>query len=299
MFRWPASKTFGSFAILVCLASLLFSYPAVAQSRPYGGEYYNSPMYAMAPYDGYVRDYPAGELRAVPAAVAVAASARAQHRIARSELHGGVAVATDRFRRSSELRQAVQAERKAHLDLDAARERALQPLAEDENYQAHTQIQQRLGEYIREQHQDPEAPQELIRAAAGMKLEQAIKARARETELLSDAGEVANARRRLHDAHRQVDELHEGFVEQVRSDPELTAARKNLREARAAHIVADAYLNAVLDVGYLALDYAYWLHEDEHGRSRLDRYQYGYSSYGDGSYYSSGYYGHGGGSKPY
>lgn len=247
--------------------------PVSAQSRPYAdeGQTAGADRYLTAPNN--VTDYPAAEVRAVPAAKARRAIARVERYEAYNTLQRSVRDSESDMLNSEAMTAAIAEEKSAFMALEAARDRALRALNEDEKYQTHRSVQAELGKRIAERHFDTAqatANTELV-SLASAKLDFAKENRRQETELLARSTEVTDARARLIAARDRVKELQDEWRDQVKHDPALVAARSRHIESKIAHLAAEAYLEGVVESRNIALRYAYYL-------QRHNPYQVGYYS---------------------
>lgn len=254
------------------------------QSRPYGGEAYQAPPLTSVnnPYS----DYPAAEVQAVPAAKARAAIAKMELLRAHAELNRGTRAAVRNFKNSEDMSKATVEQDQAYQQYLAARERVLQPLRNESQYQAAQVMKEQLTEKIIEKHEQaaPHKPvlHEII-AMAGLKLRYAMQMTNREVEALRNDPEVSDARQRLMSAASRVSNLRERFADDLRDDPDLIAARRAVFDQRIAHVASQAYLSGLKEARGIALDYAYFVR-------RYNPYRVaGYDPYG----FRASYYGYG------
>ena len=195
--------------------------PIHAQSRPYGdeGQTRISDPYVSAPNN--VTDYPAAEVRAVPAAKARRVIARVERDEAYNTMSRALRQSERDMKNSEGMTAALDEERQAFVALEQARDKALSSLTDDEKYQVRRSIQAELGKRISERrHESATSPQSAdVNQLASAKLDLAKEARQKEASLLAKSPEVTAARGRLMAARARVRELQDAWRDEVRSDP--------------------------------------------------------------------------------
>lgn len=248
------------------LAAALFGFssislPVQAQSRPYGdeGQTRTSDPYLSAPNN--VTDYPAAEVRAVPAAKARRAIALVERDEAYNTMSRALRQSERDMKNSEGMAAAMDEERLAFVALEQARDKALSSLTDDEKYQVRRSIQAELGKRISERRYEPAtSPQSAdVSQLASAKLDLAKEARQKEASLLAKSPEVTAARGRLMAARARVRELQDSWRDEVRNDPDLLAARQKVIDTKIAHLAAEAYLDGVVEARNIAMNYAYYL----------------------------------------
>ncbi|HEV2296474.1 MAG TPA: hypothetical protein VGR35_21700 [Tepidisphaeraceae bacterium] len=286
--------------VLVAAVTLSLAACSVAmaqQSRPYGEEGHQRPQLYQAPeltsVNNPYSDYPAAEVQAVPAAKARAAIAKMELLRAQANLNRGTRAAVRTFEHSDEVSKARSEQNQAYQQYQAARERALQPLQNDEQYRAAQIMKQELRDQIVERHYEagPEKPvlHEII-AMAGLKLRYATQMTNREVEALRSSPEVSEARERLVAASERVTNLRQRFDQDLRDDPDLIAARRAVFDQKVAHVASQAYLAGLKEARGIALDYAYFVRRYNPYRVMgYDRYGFHRSYYGYGGAFDKGY----------
>jgi hypothetical protein len=273
------------------------------QSRPYGGELYQAPQ--MSSVNNPYSDYPAAEVQSVPAAKARAAIARMELLRAHVNLNRDTRAAVRGFEKSDEVSTATAEQAAAYERYQAARERALRPLADDKDYRAAQEMKSRIGEQIAAKHDEnarkspfatptgAAAPLDKpvlheILALATIKMRYSMAATNREAELLRQSDEVRDARAQLVSASGRVSNLRARFADDLREDPDLIAARRAVFDQRVAYVASRAYLSGLIEARGIALDYAYFARRYNPYRvAPYDPYGFGrtYYSYGNGYNY--------------
>ena len=272
------------------VAMTLFAAGSVAsaqQSRPYGQDYYQAPQ-LQGPNNAY-SDYPAAEVQAVPAARARVAIARMELLRSQANLDRGTRSAVRRFEKSDDMSKATAAQQEAYARYQAARSKALEPLASDPQYQAAQEMKKQIGEQIVQKHEaaatsDKPVLHEIL-ALATIKLRYAMNATNRESEALRQSSDVRDARTQLVSASSKVNALRTRFADDLREDPDLIAVRRSVFDQKVAWVASHAYLDGLLEARGIALDYAYFV------RGYNPYRVFGYDPYGFGrSYYAYGNY---------
>lgn len=215
----------------------------------------------------YVSDYPADEVRAVPSARARLVQARAVERHAERDLDNSIADVNRAFRRSEELKEALDEEKQGYAALEAARERAISPLKSNERYQTAWSLARDAGERLQQLRSPKEPNIDLIVATAKMKLDYAAAARDMELAFINTDPGVQQARTRLVAAGNRLTELRTRLADQIRTDEQILAKRKALQQARITHLTAEAYYVGIVEARDIAMNYAYYLR-------RYDVYRY-------------------------
>ncbi len=284
-------------SVLMAVVTLSFAGSSIAtaqQPRPHGEPMYEAPQLSSVnnPYS----DYPAAEVQAVPAAKARAAIAAMELLRAQADLSRGTRAAVRSFKSSDESSKATAEQSEAYKQYQAARERALQPLQSDAEYQAAQVMKDKLRAQIADAHEQAAAVEkpvlhEII-AMATIKLRYSVQASNREAAMLRDSAEVREARTKLVSAAGRVSGLRERFSNDLRDDPDLIAARRAVFDQKVAHVASQTYLAGLKEARGIALDYAYWVRR--HNPYRVMGYDpYGfnrsYYSYGNGSNGGQGY----------
>ncbi len=259
-----------------------------AQSRPYGDDLYRAvPLPAASPNNPY-SDYPSPEVQSVPAARARAAIAKMESLRAQADLNRGTRAAVRVFGKSEDMTKATADEKEAYGQYQAARERALEPLASDQRYQALNGLRKQLGQKIAEKHAAGKPILEEIVALAGVKLQYSSDLTRREAELLRNSDDVSRTKGRLMEVTTRLADLRGRFADDVREDPDLVAVRRAVFDSKVAQVAAVAYLNGLVEARGIALDYAYYTRR--HNPYRVMGYDpYGFNpysyAYGNGNRY--------------
>jgi hypothetical protein len=245
-------------------------------------------------------EFPSAEVHDAVVANARAATARMIFRRAESALAYAVRDAKRRFEASAELKQALAEEKTAHEAFDRARRQALASVIATPRYRAILTIHQDLGEQIDARRREmesfgqgdvvpvmatpnhPDGSQ--LFAMASLRIQMVGDARAMERAATETSDELRAARTRLMAAAAKVSELRQGFDNQLRDDPDLTAARNALEDARIGKVATAAYLRGALIAADEAVDFAWFLHRRD-AQVAYDPYYY------DG-YYSGARYGY-------
>jgi hypothetical protein len=252
------------------------------------------PPWSMGnPFRGYVTDFPALEVEAVPIARAQSARFRAEHDLAMRQLHRWIDQQWDDYLHSREYLDASNAERKAQDDFARERDRVLKKLAGDSNYKTLTELITDLNDKIDQERPRGTRPSvdelDNVVAVATVKMGYASTLSAMEAAALSADNAVQDARNRLMDAANKTRDMRDRFARSVRHDQDFVAGRARVDDLMVERIVADNFLEGAINARSIALHYAYYLHQ-------WDQYRYSvYGLYGYGSFpgYGGGYGGGG------
>jgi len=188
--------------------------------------------------------------------------ARAALRRAEKELDNIIRTAQLNFEQSSDYRQAVAEEQRAHDAYTAERGKALQDVVSNPKYTAALKLRDDLGNQIsrvRAEYKN-ELPGSVTLTLASQKLRYASDAHNLEVAALEKADSVKAAQARLVEASAKVSAMRQSFDNSVRNNPRILGARRNLEDARLALAGSEAYLNAASDAAQLATDYSYFRH---------------------------------------
>jgi hypothetical protein len=209
--------------------------------------------------------------------------ARAALRLAEKQLDNIIRTAQLNFEQSSDYREAVAEEQRAHEAYTAERGKALQDVVSDPKYTAALKLRDELGSQIsrvRAEYKN-ELPGSVTLTLASQKLRYASDAHNLEVAALEKADTVKAAQARLVAASAKVSAMRQNFDNSVRNNPQILEARRNLEDARLNLAGSEAYLNAASDAAQLATDYSYFRHRWDGLASPV----YG----GAGPYYGYGY----------
>lgn len=244
------------------------------------------------PYRGYVTDYPATEIQAVPVSRAEAVRARAEYNLTQDRLHRWIDRSWDDFENSREFVDASNAEKTAAANYERERKRVVDRLMQDSGYRALIDLVAEMRGKI-----DQNRPRgvkatfdetENSLAMATLKLGYASTATAMEAAALAADQGVQDARTKLMDAAAKTRDMRRDFDRRVRRDPQFLASQATLDQARVNRVVSGAFLESAINAREIALDYSYYLH-------RWDQYKYSvYGVYGYPGYGNYGNYGRGG-----
>ena len=229
-------------------------------------------------------DFPDDEVHDWVMATVRAAHARAMFHRAERELNDSVRMVQWSFEQSKDYKDAAAAEKQAYDQYTAERHRALESVMKDPKYQAALELRDQVAEQIarlRAGSKPGDLPKEMLLAMASQKLQYASDAHNLETAATDQDAALQDARRKMVQASAHVAELRAQFDTSVRTNPQILQARRNLEDARVALITSEAYRDAAAAAGYLASDYAYYLH-------RWDNLRYG-SGYRYGSDFNGPY----------
>jgi hypothetical protein len=185
------------------------------------------------------------------------------------------------------MTEALEAEAAAYEAYEGTRRAALRAVYDDPNYQANTELRRSIARQLAEAREAEKPRTEQIVALAAMKLDYAAAATAREQEILDGNGQVADARAKLVDARRRISELRQRHEEDVRTNPDLVAARKALYDTKVSRLAAEAYLRGVLDARDIALTYTYnrlFRYNPYRGFASSYGHPYGYGAFPYGGY---------------
>ncbi len=244
--------------------------------------------------------FPSEEVRDAVVANAQAVNARAVAREAETALDRAVWQARRNFDNSREYKEALEAERAAYIEYQAARNRALRPLNDDPRYQAIMSLRNDLTAQLASAQQAPEEAQVIQTSAAyGMRrapmgpvrqeivalatarMNFSADARLMENQLVRSDERVREVRERLSMANARASGMRAAFDDALRTDPELLEVRKNLEQARIARVTSAAYSAGALSAARRAVDFAYYTRRADvyfgYG-SNMDDYSYGYGS---------------------
>ena len=224
--------------------------------------------------------YPAAELRALPGARAAAVAADAEQRRAQTDLNNAIADIHRTFSRSAEMIAAQIEEHDAWQALQAAEDKALAQIKDDETYKAAVELRDRLGRDIQDQHAKPNSTTERLLAMATVKLSFAASTTAMEAAALSADPQVNVARQRLVDAGKHLAALNQQLDDAVRSSQQVLLARKQLDDARIAALATDAAYIEATRVARAALDFSYHVYDYPYPYAVNTPYYGGGYSYG-------------------
>ena len=270
----------------VAAAVTLFAVGSIAngQSRPYTSNgsadaSYQAPTFG--PPNNPYSDYPAAEVQAIPAAKARAAIAKMELLRAQAELNRGTRAAVRGFDKSDDVTKATNEQQQAYQQYQAAREKALQPLRDDKEYQAAQVMKDEIGKKIADKHAEatPDKPVSMseIFPLAWLKLNYSMRMTQRESDALRHNAEVNDARNKLASATNRVTSLRTRFDQDLREDPDLIAARRAVFDQKVAMVAAQSYLAGLREARGIAIDYAYFVRR--HNPYRVMGYDpYGFNS---------------------
>ena len=272
-------------SVWVAAAVTLLAAGSVAsaqQSRPNNDSpdaAYQAPAFG-APNNPY-SDYPAAEVQAIPAAKARAAIAKMELLRAQAELNRGTRAAVRGFDKSDDVTKATNEQQQAYQQYQAAREKALQPLRDDKEYQAAQVMKDEIGRKIADKHAEatPDKPVSMseIFPLAWLKLNYSMRMTQRESDALRHNAEVNDARNKLASATNRVTSLRTRFDQNLREDPDLVAARRAVFDQKVAMVAAQSYLAGLREARGIAIDYAYFVRR--HNPYRVMGYDpYGFNS---------------------
>ena len=274
-------------SVWVAAAATLLAVGSVAngQSRPYTSNGSADPGYqapTFGPPNNPYSDYPAAEVQAIPAARARAAIAKMELLRAQAELNRGTRAAVRGFDKSDDVTKATNEQQQAYQQYQAAREKALQPLRDDKEYQAAQVMKDEIGKKIADKHAEatPDKPVSMseIFPLAWLKLNYSMRMTQRESEALRHDAEVNDARSKLASATNRVTALRARFDQDLRDDPDLVAARRAVFDQKVAMIAAQTYLAGLREARGIAIDYAYFVRR--HNPYRVMGYDpYGFHRY--------------------
>jgi hypothetical protein len=233
----------------------------------------------------YVQDYPATEVRAVPAARAAAIKAKWEYWRAKDNLYQTVDFLREDFEDANSTRTAKDAQESAHGELDTIRARVLGKLADDPKYKALRTLRDQADEQVQQLRTDHSTPPAQVAAAAQVKMDYARKLSEMEHDALLNDSAYRDAKARLTVAGQDVARMRTAFNKGIRRDPEFRDARRDWEDARIDYAVATTYRDNVVEARNIALTYAYNLHYyDYYKYLHMGSYGYPFNSYG-------GYYG--------
>ncbi|MGF1635339.1 MAG: hypothetical protein ACFCVE_15940 [Phycisphaerae bacterium] len=221
---------------------------------------------ATSPFwkETYAGPAPYAEIRRVPEARAAFVATNWTFITAETNFNNLFRQADWAFRNSPDYQQAQAAVDRAGEAYRAARNEALAPLADDEDYQSLARLLASLDAEIREENAAETPSQSRLTALAGARLEAAQRMSAAEADLLATAP-VAAALQRLRDAGNQLAALKFSHEQALRNDPRIAQARQAVQQLRIAKNTAAAYLDSTVNARNLAVRFAAY-------ERRLDRY---------------------------
>lgn len=229
-------------------------------------------------------DYPDAPIHEWVMAYALAARTRALFRQADDALATGIRRADAHFKHSRDYQEALADERKAYAEYNAARDKALNSLANDTRYREIVRLRDELGARLEARRHDRSAGKDEIAAMALLKMQYATDARTIEVQAVDANADVKAARDRMVAAGRKAIEMRAGFDDAQHDNPQVAQLRKDKEDARVAMLSADAYGAAASASANAAIDYSYWIHRIPFSTP------YDTSIYGYGNGYTSGYY---------
>jgi hypothetical protein len=208
-------------------------------------------------------DFPQDSMHDWVVASARAARARAMLHVTESSLDGVIRDAQLAFENSKDYRDAVAAEKQAYDQYNAERQRALKSVLNDPKYQAAVQLRDDMADQlakVRAMARPNPVPREDLLSMASQKLQFASDAHNLERDALDKDTAVQDARQKMVQANRRVQDLRNSFDNSIRSNPQIVQARRSLEMARVELVTAEAYYNAASVAGAVATDYSYYRH---------------------------------------
>jgi hypothetical protein len=271
-------------SVVAMAAMSVVSGPVHAEEKPTDGAA-QPPAY----YGPDTRDFPQTLAGKVPDAIAQKAHARMTLQRSRHDLAGLFGKMRFGFDRSESFQQAAKSEKEAFAAYEAARQKALAKLADDENYRAVTGLRDELGERIGAMQGVAGITPETLVPLAEEKLNYARAASAMEQQALANDPDVVQARDRFIEAGTKLAQTKNQFEDSMRYHPDVETARAKVGDAQVAAVTTAAYSRALVRVTEEAIDYAYFINR------KPQRYGYAGYDYGNTGYYGQpyGYYGYG------
>jgi len=241
---------------------------AMADAPPATGRDFNpppppaAPPRRMGPGGAQAQsDFPDDQVHDWVMANARCANSRATFHRAERELDETIRTTQWTFEQSKEYLEAQAAEKEAYNAYTAERQKALQSVIDDPQYQAALQLRDEMGTRIAHLRASKGGlPHDMLLAMASQKLQFATDAHNLESAALDKDDALKDARQKLVQANGKVSELRAHFDLSVRTNPQILQARRNLEDARVALITAEAYLNATSAATAVATDYSYYRH---------------------------------------
>lgn len=208
-------------------------------------------------------DFPQDSVHDWVVASARAARARAMLHVAESSLDGNIRDAQLAFENSKDYRDALAAEKQAYDQYTTERQRALKSVLSDPKYQAAVQLRDDMADQlakVRAMARPNPVPREDLLAMASQKLQFSSDAHNMERDALDKDSAVQDARQKMVQASRRVQDLRNSFDSTIRTNPQIVQARRSLEMARVELVTAEAYYNAASIAGAVATDYSYYRH---------------------------------------
>ncbi len=271
------TKLFISLATCLLMSSTGFSEESVTSKprveTPYwGGNSLSAPL----------GDLPATDIRAVPPAKAAAVQAKWTYFQLQSDLSNATRMLVNKLERDPEYKKALAEETDAWNKMQSAREIALAELQSNDSYVAGNHLRELMNEQLADLHDQEKPDHNRIVATALVKMSYTSDNRRLETQLLNNSSSYQEARKNYISAARRTSDMRDQVALAVAEDDSLRDLRKQIGQARIAHLSTDAYLKGTIDAANIAIKYARFHrgYDVYHGS--------GYRSYDYGGYYPGG-----------
>ena len=236
---------------------------------------------------GPLGDQPAADIRAVPAAHAMAVRTRWQFNQGLFDLNNATRLVRMTMDRQPDYVKAQADEKIAYDAMETARANALADLKNNSAYAASEGLRANVSTQIADEAFAPKPDPVKLEAMAKLKLQYVKDNRKLELAALENDTGFQDARKRYVEASRRVADYRDAQAVAIASDDTLQSLRKSIADARIEKLTAQAYYASSITAQYNAVEYAL--------RYRgVDIYH----GYGNGGYagYGGGY---GGGYGPY
>jgi hypothetical protein len=220
-------------------------------------------------------DYPQEEMNQFVYASERVAHARIMLRIAESDLGATIDNAKEKFERSSEYQEDKAAEDKDYADFLAARQNSMKCLLNNPKYQALISLREELADRLLSRKENKISQDEII-AIATLRMQYGEELSKMEKDIIEADSTVADEQRSLVVSSGKFHALKMAWEEGLRDDKQVLAARNNLENAEVELVDSEAKLNAASYEAGSALNYSYYLHQNENYTPYWDNGDYGY-----------------------
>ncbi|MDB5325115.1 MAG: hypothetical protein JWM57_684 [Phycisphaerales bacterium] len=258
--------------------------PASSGPGPASSPYWNA---GVTP-TGQLGDTPAADIRAVPAARAVAVRTRWQFNQGLFDLNNATRLVRMTMDRQPDYVKAQADEKAAYDAMETARTAALADLNNNPAYVASEGLRANVSKMIADEQFAPKPDPIALEAMAKLKLQYVKDNRKLELAALERDSNFQDARKRYVEASRRVADYRDAQAIAIASDDTLQSLRKSVADARIEKLAAQAYFASSIVAQYNAVEYALRYRS-------VDIYH----GYGNGGYAGYGGYGGGYGVGPY
>lgn len=249
-------------------------------STPASSPYWNTGVTPTGP----LGDQPAADIRAVPAAHAMAVRTRWQFNQVLFDLNNATRLVRMTMDRQPDYVKAQADEKAAYDAMETARANALADLKNNPAYVASEGLRANVSAQIADEQFAVKPDLVKLEAMAKLKLQYVKDNRKLESAALESDTNFQDARKRYVEAFRRVADYRDAQAVAIASDDTLQSLRKSIAAARIEKLTAGAYYASSLTAQYNAVEYAlrYRGVDIYHGYGNG-----GYAGYGGG--YGSGY----------